>query len=171
MTHLFHQPLIQDYLDAALKTALQIHKYTDEGDVLIFLPGQDEIEDVASLLKKHLEELEPDDSQETARDIVQNIKGIGTSINSGNTMIVNGVLICVLYAALPPDAQMNAFRPKPDGCVRKIILSTNIAGNQNCCVECPACNSFELTDSIFIHFLVCRDIRNTRWHKVCCRLR
>jgi hypothetical protein len=33
-----------------------------------------------------------------------------------------------LYAALPPDAQMNAFRPKPDGCVRKIILSTNIAG-------------------------------------------
>jgi HrpA-like RNA helicase len=117
----------KDYLDSALKTALQIHKYTDEGDVLIFLPGQDEIEDVASLLKKHLEELEPEE-QESTKDIVQNIEGIGTSIDSGNTMINNAVLICVLYAALPPDAQMNAFRPKPDGCVRKIILSTNIAG-------------------------------------------
>jgi HrpA-like RNA helicase len=118
----------KDYLDAALRTALQIHKYTHDGDVLVFLPGQDEIEDVASLLKKHLEELEPDDPKETSRDIVQNIQGIGASISSGSSMIVNGVFICVLYAALPPDAQINAFRPKPDGCVRKIILSTNIAG-------------------------------------------
>ena len=30
----------EDYLDAALKTALQIHKYGEDGDVLIFLPGQ-----------------------------------------------------------------------------------------------------------------------------------
>ena len=120
--------MIKDYLDSALKTALQIHKYTNDGDVLIFLPGQDDIEDVASLLKIRLEELEPDNLPGTSTDIVQNIKGIGTSINSGSTMIVNGVLICVLYAALSPDAQMNAFRPKPDGCVRKIILSTNIAG-------------------------------------------
>jgi len=30
----------EDYLDAALKTAIQIHKYGDEGDVLIFLSGQ-----------------------------------------------------------------------------------------------------------------------------------
>jgi HrpA-like RNA helicase len=30
----------EDYLDAALKTAIQIHKFGDEGDVLIFLPGQ-----------------------------------------------------------------------------------------------------------------------------------
>ena len=123
----------QDYIDSALKTALQIHKYTDDGDVLVFLPGQDEIEDVASLLKKHLEEMEPDDSGDTSKDIVQDIKGIGTSISSGNTMIVNGVLICVLYAALPPEAQMNAFRPKPEGCVRKIILSTNIAGEYVYC--------------------------------------
>jgi HrpA-like RNA helicase len=30
----------EDYLDAALKTAIQIQKYGEEGDVLIFLPGQ-----------------------------------------------------------------------------------------------------------------------------------
>ena len=114
-------------MDSALKTALQIHKYTNDGDVLVFLPGQDEIEDVKSLLQKRLEEEVPDEPKDTSKDIVQNIQGIGTSINSGNTLIVNGVLICALYAALPPDAQMNAFRPKPNGCVRKIILSTNIA--------------------------------------------
>jgi hypothetical protein len=36
-------------------------------------------------------------------------------------------MICVLYAALPPEAQMMAFAPKPEGCTRKIILATNIA--------------------------------------------
>lgn len=30
----------EDYLDAALKTAIQIQKYGEDGDVLIFLPGQ-----------------------------------------------------------------------------------------------------------------------------------
>jgi HrpA-like RNA helicase len=81
-------------------------------------------------LKKYLEDSESDDTESNNNntDTVQNIKGIGTSIDSGNLMIVNGVLICVLYAALPPDAQMIAFRPKPEGCTRKIILSTNIAG-------------------------------------------
>jgi HrpA-like RNA helicase len=36
-------------------------------------------------------------------------------------------LVCVLYAALPPEAQLAAFARKPPGCVRKVILATNIA--------------------------------------------
>jgi len=107
---------------------IQIHKYTPDGDVLVFLTGQDEIEDLASLLKKYLEDYEPDDTDENGIvDTVQNIKGIGKSINSGSSLIINGVLICVLYASLPPEQQMLAFRPKPDGCTRKVILATNIA--------------------------------------------
>lgn len=31
-----------------------------------------------------------------------------------------------LYAALPPDQQLKAFEPAPEGC-RKVILATNIA--------------------------------------------
>ena len=86
----------------------------------------DEIEDLATLLKRHFED--SDDSPENgANNIVQNIKGIGTSIDSGSTVMVNGILICVLYASLPPEQQMLAFRPKPEGCSRKIIISTNIA--------------------------------------------
>lgn len=133
----------QDYVDAALNTVMQIYKNTPDGDgsdVLVFLTGQDEIEDLASLLKRYLEDLEPDNDDDnkmktkTNSDVVQNIKGIGTSINSGNTLIVNGVLICVLYASLPPEQQMIAFRPKPEGCSRKVILATNIAGKLLCMI-------------------------------------
>lgn len=134
----------QDYVDAALNTVMQIYKNTPDGDgsdVLVFLTGQDEIEDLASLLKRYLEDLEPDNDDDnntktkTSGDVVQNIKGIGTSINSGNTLIVNGVLICVLYASLPPEQQMIAFRPKPEGCSRKVILATNIAGELYMCLQ------------------------------------
>lgn len=111
-----------DYMDAALSTALQIHEEAEDGDVLIFLPGQEEIEDLATLLKQHLkkEEAEPKE------DLVQSIEGIGTNLYSLSSL-VNDVLVCVLYAAMPPAAQMLAFAPKPQGCRRKIILATNIA--------------------------------------------
>lgn len=132
----------KDYVDASLNTVINIYKNTPDGDgsdVLVFLTGQDEIENLASLLKRYLEDFKNDDNKstddnnniinsKTTGDIVQNIKGIGTSIDSGHTLIVNGVLICVLYASLPPEQQMLAFRPKPEGCSRKVILATNIAG-------------------------------------------
>ncbi len=116
-----------------MNTVIRIHENTLDGDgndVLVFLTGQDEIEDLASLLKRYLEDLEPNGESERtiSGDIVQNIKGIGTSINAGNSVIVSGVLICVLYASLPPEQQILAFRPKPKGCTRKVILATNIAG-------------------------------------------
>ena len=123
-----------DYLDSALVTALQIHHNAEEdGDILIFLPGQEEITDLATLLKRHLEQQKTLTDTLTGRkhdegvDIVQSLKGMGTNISYQAGTIVNGVMICVLYAALPPEAQMVAFMPKPRGCTRKIILSTNIA--------------------------------------------
>jgi hypothetical protein len=105
---------------------LQIHEESDDGDILVFLPGQEEIEDLASLLKKHLE-ADKELARSLTGDIVQNLHGIGTDLSGKTATIVNGVMICVLYAALPPEAQMMAFAPKPEGCTRKIILATNIA--------------------------------------------
>lgn len=147
VTTLYTKEAQEDYIDAALSAALQIHRGGEEGDVLIFLPGQEEIEDLAALLRKHLDEEadlartltsgenesggdDEDDNGDDKKppvDIVQSLKGMGTNLNSGQNAIVNGVLVCVLYAALPPEAQMFAFQPRPDGCSRKIILSTNIA--------------------------------------------
>lgn len=136
---LYTQDIQEDYIDSALSTALQIHKYEEDGDILVFLPGSEEIENVASLLRKHLREeselaisLKNNEhdavlQKNSGNDIVQSIKGMGTDLSNGHGSIVNGVLVCVLYAALPPEAQMFAFKPKPNGCKRKIILATNIA--------------------------------------------
>ena len=124
----------EDYLDSALVTALQIHQNAEEdGDILIFLPGQEEITDLAILLKRHLEHHKTltdtltGQNHDNGVDIVQSLKGMGANISYQAGTIVNGVMICVLYAALPPEAQMVAFMAKPRGCTRKIILSTNIA--------------------------------------------
>ena len=113
---------------------MQIHQEADEGDVLIFLPGQEEITDLATLIKRHLEQnktlaatLLSKSSPAEGTDMVQSLKGMGTNISAQAGTIVGGVLICVLYASLPPEAQMMAFAPKPPGCLRKIIISTNIA--------------------------------------------
>lgn len=128
VTQLYTADIQEDYIDSALSTALQICRYEDEGDILVFLPGQEEIEGLSTLLKKHLSE-EQDFFTDIKKDVdvVQSIKGIGTDLSKGHGNIVNGILVCVLYAALPPDAQMFAFQQKPQGCTRKIILSTNIA--------------------------------------------
>lgn len=127
LNSLLHSITLQDYLESALNTALQIHEEADDGDILVFLPGQEEIENVASLLRKHL--IEDDMLARLSKggsDTVQSLFGMGTDVVSAPS-IVNGVLICVLYAALPPETQMLAFQPRPAGCKRKIILATNIA--------------------------------------------
>lgn len=117
----------EDYIDSALATAMQIHEEADDGDILVFLPGQEEIEDLASLLKRHLDQQKTLQRQLTSADIVQSVQGMGTNLDGKAASIINGVMVCVLYAALPPEAQMIAFQPKPEGCSRKIILATNIA--------------------------------------------
>jgi pre-mRNA-splicing factor ATP-dependent RNA helicase DHX15/PRP43 len=38
----------RDYLEAAVRTTLQIHACEGEGDVLVFLTGEEEIEDAVS---------------------------------------------------------------------------------------------------------------------------
>lgn len=62
MSILHSQEVQADYLDAAVQTALQIHLISDPKeeenangkDILIFLPGQEEIESCATLLNRHL---------------------------------------------------------------------------------------------------------------------
>lgn len=88
-----------DYLDAALRTFFQIHVDQPPGDVLVFLPGQ---EDIESLEK---------------------------SIQSLNRRLPPGrmeVLVCSMYAAQAPGQNAKAFSPSPSN-TRKCILATNIA--------------------------------------------
>ncbi|KAK4486391.1 hypothetical protein RD792_009065 [Penstemon davidsonii] len=90
-----------DYLDAAIVTALQIHatQPPGDGDILIFLTGQEEIETVDEILKHRT-------------------RGLGTNIAE--------LIICPIYANLPTELQSKIFEPTPQG-ARKVVLATNIA--------------------------------------------
>ncbi|KAK9864204.1 hypothetical protein WJX84_006796 [Apatococcus fuscideae] len=89
----------EDYVDAAVKQAIAIHLGHPEGDILIFMTGQEEIESTCFSLQDRLERL-----------------GEG----------VPELLILPIYSQLPSDLQAKIF-DKAEGGVRKCIVSTNIA--------------------------------------------
>ncbi|CAG8489472.1 9676_t:CDS:10 [Funneliformis caledonium] len=88
-----------DYLDAALTTTMQIHMDQPKGDILVFLPGQEDIEILEKLINDYGTSLPPDKLK---------------------------VITCLLFAALPTEQQTKVFNFAPPG-TRKIILATNIA--------------------------------------------
>ncbi|EPS96560.1 hypothetical protein FOMPIDRAFT_80199 [Fomitopsis schrenkii] len=88
-----------DYVDAAMRTFWQIHTDQPPGDVLIFLPGQEDIEGLERSLQLYMDRL----PKETP-----------------------SIVVCPMYAALPPGQQAAIFKPAPPG-FRKCILATNIA--------------------------------------------
>ncbi|KAI0084387.1 P-loop containing nucleoside triphosphate hydrolase protein [Irpex rosettiformis] len=98
-----------DYVEAAMRAVLMIHRAEDPGDILLFLTGQEEIEDACRKIK-----LEAD-------DLVKH--------NPGSV----GPLVCVpLYSSLPPQQQQRIFDPAPPARAggppgRKVVISTNIA--------------------------------------------
>ncbi len=99
-----------DYVEAAIRTVLMIHRAEEPGDVLLFLTGEEEIEDVCRKIK-----LEADNLVNQDADSV-------------------GPLVCIpLYSSLPPQQQQRIFDPAPtprtpdDPPGRKVVVSTNIA--------------------------------------------
>ncbi|CAG8442817.1 16363_t:CDS:10 [Acaulospora morrowiae] len=88
-----------DYLDAALTCTLQIHVEQPPGDILVFLPGQEDIETLEKLISEYGTNLPPDKPK---------------------------IFTCLLFAALPTEQQTKVFDPSPPG-TRKVILATNIA--------------------------------------------
>lgn len=88
-----------DYLDAALITVLQIHLTEPEGDILLFLTGQEEIDYACQCLYERM-------------------KGLGKSVPE--------LIILPVYSALPSEMQSRIFDPAPPG-KRKVVVATNIA--------------------------------------------
>lgn len=89
----------RDYVEAAIRTCLQIHQCEAPGDVLIFLTGQQEIEDACAKIEHEARSLPPE----------------------------LGKLDCrPLYSSLPPHIQQRIFQPPPPG-GRKVVIATNIA--------------------------------------------
>jgi pre-mRNA-splicing factor ATP-dependent RNA helicase DHX15/PRP43 len=98
----------QDYVEAAVRTVLQIHATEGEGDILLFLTGEEEIEDAARKIS-----LEGDEMVREAD--------------------AGPIKVYPLYGSLPPHMQQRIFDPappprRPGGRPgRKVIVSTNIA--------------------------------------------
>ncbi|KAK8038775.1 pre-mRNA-splicing factor ATP-dependent RNA helicase prp43 [Apiospora rasikravindrae] len=98
----------KDYVEAAIRTVLQIHASEPEGDILLFLTGEEEIED-------------------TCRKISLEVDDMIREADCGPMMVYP------LYGTLPPHQQQKIFDPAPkplkkDGKPgRKCIISTNIA--------------------------------------------
>ncbi|BCR97954.1 DEAH-box ATP-dependent RNA helicase PRP43 [Aspergillus luchuensis] len=98
----------QDYVEAAIRTVLQIHATEDEGDILLFLTGEEEIEDAARKIS-----LEADEMVREAD--------------------AGPIKVYPLYGSLPPHMQQRIFEPAPPARRpggrpgRKVIVSTNIA--------------------------------------------
>ena len=95
---LFSKGVVEDYVDAAVKQAIQAHLGGVLGDILIFMPGQEDIEVTCDLIKERLEDLED----------------------------APPLTILPIYSQLPSDLQAKIFQKAPDG-VRKCIVATNIA--------------------------------------------
>ncbi|KMU85291.1 pre-mRNA-splicing factor ATP-dependent RNA helicase prp22 [Coccidioides immitis H538.4] len=88
-----------DYLDAALVTVMQIHLTEPEGDILLFLTGQEEIDTSCEILYERMKSLGPN---------------------------VPELIILPVYSALPSEMQSRIFDPAPPGS-RKVVIATNIA--------------------------------------------
>lgn len=98
----------RDYLEASLRTVLQIHASEPEGDILLFLTGEEEIEDACRKIKLEADEM----------------------IREADA---GPLTVYPLYGTLPPHQQQKIFEPAPSPHKkggrpgRKCIVSTNIA--------------------------------------------
>lgn len=45
---------VPDYVKEAVKTVVKIHEKEDKGDILVFLTGQDEVDNAVTLLSQHV---------------------------------------------------------------------------------------------------------------------
>ena len=115
-----------DYIDAALLTCLQIHEEEEPGGVLVFLPGQEDIEGLQSLLEEHL----PSIKGKINNDINENDDHDENNNKKRRLQMDKASLkdfeIFPLYAALSADDQLKAFATT-NPWIRKFVLSTNIA--------------------------------------------
>ncbi|XP_055598640.1 ATP-dependent RNA helicase DHX33 [Uranotaenia lowii] len=92
-----------NYIEACVTTVFQIHEQKNpEGDILVFLTGQEEIESTAMLIRK-----------------------LAKNLNNGPKKLPR-IIVYPMYAAMNQNNQIDVFTPTP-AFTRKIILATNIA--------------------------------------------
>lgn len=95
---MFHRSPVEDYVDQAVQQVLNIHVSMDQGDILVFMTGQEDIEITCELVQKRLDALNDPPK----------------------------LSILPIYSQMPADLQAKIFDRAESG-VRKCIVATNIA--------------------------------------------
>ncbi|EXF78459.1 helicase associated domain-containing protein [Colletotrichum fioriniae PJ7] len=95
---MFHRSPVEDYVDQAVQQVLAIHVSMDQGDILVFMTGQEDIEVTCELIQKRLDALNDPPK----------------------------LSILPIYSQMPADLQAKIFDRAAPG-VRKCIVATNIA--------------------------------------------
>jgi len=96
----------RNYLEAAVRTTLHIHEFEEPGDILVFLTGEQEIEQACEEIREKASALSKDKPE---------------------------LVVYPLYSSLPPYQQKLIFKPAPGPRVpggppgRKVVVATNIA--------------------------------------------
>ncbi|KAK6844617.1 ATP-dependent RNA helicase DHX35 [Apiospora arundinis] len=89
----------EDYVEKAVDTVMNIHTEEAEGDILVFMTGREEIDNVVQTISERAADLRPGSQS---------------------------ILALPLYAGLSTEQQMYVFEEAPEN-TRKVIVSTNIA--------------------------------------------
>jgi pre-mRNA-splicing factor ATP-dependent RNA helicase DHX15/PRP43 len=95
-----------NYVEAAVRTTIHIHQCEEPGDILVFLTGEQEIE-------------------EACAEIREKAAALGDKFPE--------LVVYPLYSSLPPQQQRRIFEPAPparkegEPSGRKVVVSTNIA--------------------------------------------
>ena len=98
----------RDYLKAAVRTTIQIHTSEPDGDILLFLPLEDEIDLACQMLRKE-------------------------AVHIGHTLVVRAI-----YVGLPLMDLQQAFEPAPSRMgggarpPRKVVVASNVAETSLC---------------------------------------
>ncbi|XP_064455267.1 ATP-dependent RNA helicase DHX8-like [Ornithodoros turicata] len=88
----------RDYYEASIQRVLTIHRTEPKGDILLFLSGQEEIENAWDVIVQK------------SRDKRAGLK----------------LMVLALYSALTSNMQAKVFEPTPKG-YRKVVVATNVA--------------------------------------------
>ena len=96
----FSKTTVEDYVDAGVKQTIQIHLGAPDGDILVFMPGQEDIDATCEMIKEKLLSLE----EEGAKPLS----------------------VLPIYSQLPTDLQAKIFQKAENG-MRKVVVATNIA--------------------------------------------
>lgn len=101
---------VTDYVEATVAQAIEIHLTTsvENGDILIFMTGQEDVEATCAYLKEKLLDIYTKKHK----------------LVSDND--INDIVILPIYSSLPAEIQSRIFQ-KFDSNVRKVVVATNIA--------------------------------------------